>query len=147
MGGGQLGRMLGLAARAMGYRLVVLDPDQSCPAAAVADEVIVGRYDDVAAARRLAEASDVVTYELEHVGLEAAAAAGAIRPLRPGLRALEATQDRLAERRFLRSIGEHVAPFLEVRGPVEARAAADELGYPVRLKVPLGGYDGRSQVR
>ena len=147
MGGGQLGRMLGLAARAMGYRLVVLDPDPDCPASAVADEVIVGRYDDVAAARRLAEASDVVTYELEHVGLDAAAAAGELRPLRPGLRALEATQDRLAERRFLRSIGEHVAPFREVRGPAEARAAADDLGYPVRLKVPLGGYDGRSQLR
>ena len=68
-------------------------------------------------------------------------------PLRPGLGALRATQDRLAERRFLRSWGEHAAPWREVRGPAEARAAADALGYPVRLKVPLGGYDGRSQVR
>ena len=147
LGGGQLGRMLGVAARAMGYRLVALDPDPACPTAAVADEIVVGRYDDVAAARRLAAMSDVVTYELEHVGLEAAAAAAAIAPLRPGLRALRATQDRLAERRFIRAIGEYTAPWREVRGVAEAEAAAEALGYPVRIKLPLGGYDGRSQVR
>ena len=67
LGGGQLGRMLAMAARAMGYRVAVLDPDPECPAAAVADEVVVGSYDDVAAARRLAGLSAVVTYELEHV--------------------------------------------------------------------------------
>ncbi len=147
LGGGQLGRMLGFAARAMGYRLVALDPDPACPTAAVADEIVVGRYDDVNAARRLAAMSDVVTYELEHVGIEAAAAAGEIAPLRPGLTALRATQDRLAERRFIRGIGEYTAPWREVRGVEEATAAADELGYPLRIKVPLGGYDGRSQVR
>ena len=67
LGGGQLGRMLGQAARAMGYRVAVLDPDPDCPAAAVADQLVVGSYDDVGAALRLAELSDVVTYELEHV--------------------------------------------------------------------------------
>ncbi len=147
MGGGQLGRMLGFAARAMGYRLVALDPDPACPTAAVADEIVVGRYDDVNAARRLAAMSDVVTYELEHVGIEAAAAAGEIAPLRPGLAALRATQDRLAERRFIREIGEYTAPWREVAGLDEAAAGAQALGYPVRLKLPLGGYDGRSQVR
>jgi 5-(carboxyamino)imidazole ribonucleotide synthase len=147
LGGGQLGRMLGLAARAMGYRLVALDPDPACPTAAVADTIIVGRYDDAHAARRLASMSDVVTYELEHVGLEAAAAAGEIAPLRPGMTALSATQDRLAERRFIRDLGEYAAPWREVRGVAEAEAAAEALGYPVRLKVALGGYDGRSQVR
>ncbi len=147
MGGGQLGRMLGFSARAMGYRLIALDPDPACPTAAVADEIIVGRYDDVDAARRLAARSDVVTYELEHVGIEAAMAAAALRPLRPGLDALRATQDRLAERRFIREIGELSAPWREVRGVLEAEAAADALGYPARLKLPLGGYDGRSQVR
>jgi 5-(carboxyamino)imidazole ribonucleotide synthase len=147
MGGGQLGRMLGFAARAMGYRLIALDPDPACPTAAVADEIVVGRYDDVAAARRLAALSDVVTYELEHVGLDAATAAGALAPLRPGLAALRATQDRLAERRFIRDIGELAAPWREVHGVAEAEAAADALGFPARLKLPLGGYDGRSQVR
>ena len=147
LGGGQLGRMLGLAARAMGYRLVALDPDPDCPAAAVADEIVVGAYDDVDAARRLAAMADVVTYELEHVGLEAAAAAGEVAPLRPGLAALRATQDRLAERRFIREIGEWAAPWREVRGVDDARAAADALGYPCGSRLPIGGYDGRSQVR
>jgi 5-(carboxyamino)imidazole ribonucleotide synthase len=147
MGGGQLGRMLALSARAMGYRIVVLDPDPGCPTAAVADELVIGRYDDVDAARRLGALSDVVTYELEHVGIEAAAAAGEGAPLRPGLAALRATQDRLAERRFIREVGEYTAPWREVRGLAEAEAAADALGYPCRLKLPLGGYDGRSQVR
>jgi 5-(carboxyamino)imidazole ribonucleotide synthase len=147
LGGGQLGRMLALAAREMGYRLVALDPDPDCPAAAVADEIVVGAYDDADAARRLASRADVVTYELEHVGLEAAVAAAAVAPLRPGLTALRATRDRLAERRFIREIGEWAAPWREVRGVDDARAAADALGYPLRLKAPIGGYDGRSQVR
>ncbi|MEI7744497.1 MAG: 5-(carboxyamino)imidazole ribonucleotide synthase [Chloroflexota bacterium] len=147
LGGGQLGRMLGFAARAMGYRLIALDPDPFCPTAAVADEIIVGRYDDVEAARRLAARSDVVTYELEHVGLEAAAAAAELAPLRPGLAALRATQDRLAERRFIREIGEWTAPWRETASIEEALEAGDALGYPFRLKLPLGGYDGRSQAR
>ncbi len=147
LGGGQLGRMMAFSARAMGYRIIALDPDPLCPTAAVADEIIVGRYDDVAAARRLGAVSDVVTYELEHVGLAAASAAGEGAPLRPGLAALAATQDRLAERRFIRSIGEWTAPWREVRGVAEASAAARELGLPMRLKSPIGGYDGRSQVR
>ncbi len=147
MGGGQLGRMLGFAARAMGYRIVALDPDPACPTSAVADEIVVGAYDDVEAAARLASMSDVVTIELEHVGLDAAAAALAHAPLRPGLAALRVTQDRLAERRFLRDIGQWTAPWREVRGIAEAETAAADLGFPLRLKVPLGGYDGRSQVR
>jgi len=147
LGGGQLGRMMAFSARAMGYRVVALDPDPACPTAAVADEIVVGRYDDADAARRLGQLSDVVTYELEHVGLDAARAAAEGAPLRPGLAALAATQDRLAERRFLRDIGEQTAPWREVRGVAEATAAARELGLPMRLKLPVGGYDGRSQVR
>jgi 5-(carboxyamino)imidazole ribonucleotide synthase len=147
LGGGQLGRMMSFSARAMGYRVVALDPDPACPMAGVADEMVQGRYDDVAAARRLGSLSDVVTYELEHVGLDAARASAEGAPLRPGLAALAATQDRLAERRFLRDIGEQTAPWREVRGVDEARAAARALGLPMRLKLPLGGYDGRSQVR
>src|SRR6188472_3645768 len=85
LGGGQLGRMLAMAARAMGYRVAVLDPDPDCPAAAVADEVVVGAYDDVPAARRLAALSAVVTYELEHVAAEVVEACAAIVPVRPGL--------------------------------------------------------------
>jgi 5-(carboxyamino)imidazole ribonucleotide synthase len=147
LGGGQLGRMLALAARAMGYRIAVLDPDPDCPAAAVAERVVVGSYDDVGAALRLADRSAVVTYELEHVAAEVVAALETRLPVRPGHRPLTVTQDRLAERRFVESAGVAVAPWREVRSPEAARTAADQLGLPLRLKVPIGGYDGRGQLR
>ena len=147
LGGGQLGRMLGMAARAMGYRVAVLDPDAGCPAAAIADLVIVGGYDDVDAALRLAEVSDVVTYELEHVAAAVVEAVEARVPVRPGRRPLLVTQDRLAERRFVEGAEVAVAPWREVRSVADARAAADALGLPLRLKLPTGGYDGRGQIR
>jgi 5-(carboxyamino)imidazole ribonucleotide synthase len=147
LGGGQLGRMLGMAAREMGYRVVVLDPDPACPARAVADRQIVAGYDDVGGALRLAELSDVVTYELEHVAVEVVDAIDAVVPVRPGRVPLLVTQDRLAERRFAEGVGAEVAPWREVRSTEELRAAAGALGLPLRLKVPTGGYDGRGQVR
>ena len=147
LGGGQLGRMLGMAARAMGYRVAVLDPDPDCPAAGIADAVIVGGYDDVEAALRLADASDVVTYELEHVAAAVVEAVEMRVPVRPGRVPLLVTQDRLAERRFVERGGIAVAPWREVRTVAEARAAAEALGLPLRLKLPTGGYDGRGQIR
>ena len=147
LGGGQLGRMLALAARAMGYRIAVLDPDPDCPAAAVADRVVVGSYDDVGAALRLADRSAVVTYELEHVAADVVAAVEARLPVRPGHRPLTVTQDRLAERRFVEASGIAVAPWRAVASAEEARAAVADLGLPIRLKLPIGGYDGRGQLR
>jgi 5-(carboxyamino)imidazole ribonucleotide synthase len=147
LGGGQLGRMLALAARAMGYRVAVMDPDPACPAAAVADLSIVGGYDDVRAAIELAEASAVVTYELEHVAAAVVEAIDAVVPVRPGFGPLLVTQDRLAERRFVEGAGIEVAPFRVVHSVTEAGEAAGILGLPLRLKVPIGGYDGRSQLR
>jgi 5-(carboxyamino)imidazole ribonucleotide synthase len=148
LGGGQLGRMLGFAARSMGYRIVVMDPDPACPAAAIADRVVVGAYDSVGGAVALARGADVVTYELEHVDaalIDAVEAAGV--PVRPDAHALRMTQDRLAERRFVASLGIATAPWREVTDEVGLRAAAAALGTPLRLKAPIGGYDGRSQVR
>ncbi len=147
LGGGQLGRMLASAARAMGYRIAILDPDPDCPSAGVADVLIVGGYDDVAAALRLAEASSVVTYELEHIAARVGRSVADVRPLRPSLRALEVTQDRLAERRFLEGAGAPVAPWRAVATRAQLEAAANALGFPLRLKAAIGGYDGRSQVR
>ncbi len=147
LGGGQLGRMLALSARAMGYRVAILDPDERCPARGVADQQIVGWYDDLKAARQLASMSDVVTYELEHVDAAVVEAVAGRVPVRPGIRALRATQDRLAERRFVRDQGELTADWREVVDRASVQAAAEELGYPVRLKVAFGGYDGRSQAR
>jgi 5-(carboxyamino)imidazole ribonucleotide synthase len=147
LGGGQLGRMLASAARAMGYGVAILDPDPHCPAAAVADDVVVGAYDDVVAAGRLADLSRVVTYELEHVGADVVRAIEARVPVRPGLGPLLVTQDRLAERQFVEEAGAGVAPWREVRTVADARSAADALGLPLRLKLPIGGYDGRGQLR
>ncbi len=131
----------------MGYRIAVLDPDPDCPAAAVADRLVIGSYDDVGAALRLADLSDVVTYELEHVAADVVEAIEARVPVRPGHGPLIVTQDRLAERRFVEAAGVAVAPWREVRSVADARAAADELGLPLRLKLPIGGYDGRGQLR
>ena len=147
LGGGQLGRMLGFAARVMGYRIVVLDPDPDCPSASIADRVVVGAYDDVGAARELAAVADVVTYELEHVASEVVAAVAETTPVRPGLEPLRVTQDRLAERAFVEAAGIAVAPWRAVSSVEALRVAAGELGTPLRLKAPMGGYDGRSQVR
>jgi 5-(carboxyamino)imidazole ribonucleotide synthase len=108
----------------------------------------VAAYDDVAGAEELARGCAVVTYELEHVDAALVRALGERGiPVRPGLLALTTTQDRLAERRFLAGIGVPTAPWREVWTRVELRAAAEALGYPLRLKAAIGGYDGRSQVR
>ena len=147
LGGGQLGRMLALAARAMGYRIAVLDPDPDCPAAAVADRLVIGSYDDVGAALRLADLSDVVTYELEHVAGAVVEAIEVRVPVRPGHGPLVVTQDRLAERRFVEGAGVGVAPWREVRSVTQAVAAGRDLELPLRLKLPIGGYDGRGQLR
>ena len=148
LGGGQLGRMLGFAARSMGYRIAVLDSDPDCPAAAIADRVVPAAYDSVKGAVELARGAAVVTYELEHVDaalIDAVEAAGV--PVRPGAHALRMTQDRLAERRFVARLGIATAPWRTVTDEAGLRAAAAGLGTPRRLKAPIGGYDGRGQVR
>jgi 5-(carboxyamino)imidazole ribonucleotide synthase len=147
LGGGQLGRMLGIAARQLGYRIVVLDPDPNCPAAAIADEVVVGAYDDVDGALRMAALADVITYELEHVSLDLVQRLEWDWPVRPGAITLAPTQDRLEERRFAESEAARVAPWRTATGIEELRIAARDLGVPLRLKAARGGYDGRSQVR
>ena len=96
---------------------------------------------------RLADLSDVVTYELEHVAAEVVESLETRIPVRPGRGPLVVTQDRLAERRFVEGAGIRVAPWREVRSVAEARAAAEALGLPLRLKLPIGGYDGRGQIR
>ncbi len=148
LGGGQLGRMLALAARSMGYRVAILDPDPACPAAAVADRVEIGHYDDMDAARRMAVGCSVITYELEHVSLPLVQALddGSV-PIRPGPYALKLTQDRLLERGFLEANGASVSPWRAVRSVADLHASSSELGMPLRLKASMGGYDGRNQIR
>jgi 5-(carboxyamino)imidazole ribonucleotide synthase len=147
LGGGQLGRMLGLAARGLGYRVAVLDPNSECPAAAIADRVFVGSYNDPAAGVELAGVSAVITYEFEQIDPAVVHAIEAVVPVRPGARPLSVARDRLAERAFLDGIGVPLAEWRPVWSEANLRAAVTALGFPVRLKAATGGYDGREQVR
>jgi 5-(carboxyamino)imidazole ribonucleotide synthase len=148
LGGGQLGRMIALAAREFGYRIAVLDPDEHAPAASIADTIEIASYDDVAAAQRMAATCAVITYELEHVGPAVVTALDdRRRPIRPGPYPLKLTADRLAERRFVEANAGRVAAWREVTSPADVLRAAAELGYPLRLKAARGGYDGRGQAR
>ena len=147
LGGGQLGRMTAMAARTMGYRVRVMDPEAACPASFVADETVVGRWDDVDAARRLAAGADVVTLEIEQIGVDALREVDRIAPLRPGVEPIRIIQDKTLQKPWLAEHGFPVGPFRVVRGEAELCEAVAELGGDVFVKIGRGGYDGRGQVR
>jgi len=147
LGGGQLGRMTAMAARTMGYRVRVLDPDAACPASFVADETIVGRWDDVTAARRLAMGTNAVTLEIEQIGVDALAEVARIAPLRPGVEPIRIIQDKTLQKPWLADNGFPVGAFRVVRSKTETIEAVDALGGNVFLKIGRGGYDGRGQAR
>jgi 5-(carboxyamino)imidazole ribonucleotide synthase len=147
LGGGQLGRMLALDARRMGYRIAVLDPSHDAPASAVADLHLEAPFGDLAAARSLAEHADVVTFEVEHVPIDAARAAAAIRPVFPSVSVIEVCQHRRREREFLDAHGFPVAPWRAADNETALLGAADAVGWPCVVKIPFAGYDGRGQVR
>ena len=145
VGGGQLGRMLAMAAARLGYRTVVLEPQADCPAAQVANSQIVAPYDDADALAELADASAVVTYEFENVPVAAAEALAASVPVFPPPRALEVSQDRLTEKTAINAMGIGTARFLAVDSDADldaALAAFDDEGV---LKTRRLGYDGKGQ--
>ena len=147
LGGGQLGRMTAMAARTMGYRVRVMDPEAACPASFVADETIVGRWDDVDAARKLAAGADVVTIEIEQIGVDALRAVESLAPLRPGVEPIRIIQDKTLQKPWLAENGFPTGPFRVARSEAELREAVHALGGDVFLKTGRGGYDGRGQVR
>ncbi len=147
LGGGQLGRMTAMAARTMGYHVRVMDPEQNCPASYVVDESIVGRWDDVDAARRLATGADAVTLEIEQIGVDALEEVARIAPLRPGVEPIRIIQDKTLQKTWLAEAGFPVGPFCVVRSETELREAVAMLGGRVFLKIGCGGYDGRGQAR
>ncbi len=147
LGGGQLGRMTAMAARTMGYRVRVMDPEAACPASFIADETIVGRWDDVEAARKLATGADAVTLEIEQIGVDALLEVEKIAPLRPGVEAIRIIQDKTLQKTWLAENGFPVGPFRVVRSEEELRDAVAALGGSVFLKIGRGGYDGRGQAR
>ena len=146
LGGGQLGRMIALAAKAMGFRIVVLDPEEDCPCAQVADKQILAAYSDETACRELFQAADVITYEFENVPVSSARILEAKLP--QGSRLLEITQDRLREKETIRALGFLTADYLPVRNPEELEFLSRHfLKNPskVFLKTARGGYDGKGQ--
>lgn len=145
IGGGQLGRMLAMAAARLGYCTLVLEPQADCPAAQVANRQIIAAYDDAAALAELAAASAVVTYEFENVPVAAASTLAAKAPVYPPARALEVAQDRLAEKKFLNGIGISTADFAPVDNDAELTAALKAFGGSGILKTRRLGYDGKGQ--
>ncbi|MGN6108296.1 MAG: 5-(carboxyamino)imidazole ribonucleotide synthase, partial [Kofleriaceae bacterium] len=147
LGGGQLGRMMAVVARQMGYRIIVLDPSPRCPTAQVSDGVVVGALDDLDAARHLAQQVDVITLDTEHVPADVLVELEQIAPVRPGPSVLRTIQDRLVQKQFLDRLGLPQAAWAPAGNPAELAAALDRLGRPAILKVRRAGYDGKGQVR
>ncbi|MFC5864397.1 5-(carboxyamino)imidazole ribonucleotide synthase [Acidicapsa dinghuensis] len=147
LGGGQLGRMTAMAARTMGYRVRVMDPEEKCPASFVVDEVVTGKWDDVEAARRLACGADAVTLEIEQIGVGALREVAALAPLRPGVESIRIIQDKILQKTWLAEHGFPVGAFRVVRSEAELHEAVAVLGGRVFAKTARGGYDGRGQAR
>ncbi len=145
LGGGQLGRMMALSAREMGLNVVVLEPGENSPCGQVADHQITTAYDDREGIKKLAEQSDVVTYEFENIDAESANWLEENGNLPQGSRLLSVTQHRLKEKETLQKAGVPVAPYRPVTDLRSLQRAVEELGYPSVLKTCRGGYDGKGQ--
>ncbi len=147
-GSGQLGRMLALAARAMGYRIHTFSPEQNSPTGQVADREVCAPYDDLDAVRDFVRQVDVVTFEFENVAAAVAqVAAEEGVPVRPGGHVLHTTQQRLREKSFLAGAGLPVTPFAKVQSQEELAAGLALVGTPAVLKTAAFGYDGKGQAR
>ena len=147
LGGGQLGRMLAVAASRLGLRSHIYEPAANPPAADVAHALTTARYDDAVALAAFAAAVDVVTYEFENIPTTALDLLEARRPIRPGRQALATSQDRLLEKAFLAGLGIAVAPYAAVTSLEGLQAAVARIGTPSILKTTRLGYDGKGQVR
>lgn len=147
LGGGQLGRMLSVAASRLGYRCHIYEPAPNPPAGQVAAAVTTAPYEDEAALRAFAASVDVVTYEFENVPAAALDLIESIVAIRPGRRALAVSQDRMAEKDFLTGIGLTTAPYARVTDAASLDAALTRIGTPAILKTTRLGYDGKGQAR
>lgn len=144
LGGGQLGRMLALAAARLGFVCHIYSDVPDAPAAQVAASLTIGRYDDIEELRQFADTVDVVTYEFENVPVAAAEMLSEIKPVSPPPRALEVAQDRLVEKQFVADLGIPVAPFLSLDSATAPQDAAPYL--PGIIKTRCLGYDGKGQA-
>ncbi len=147
LGGGQLGRMLSVAAARLGFRSHIFEPGPNPPAGHVAEQVTTAGYDDDKALTRFARAVDVITFEFENIPTSALDILQAHRPIRPGREALRISQDRLSEKNFLQGLGLKTAPFADITDLASLVSAIGQIGTPAILKTRRMGYDGKGQVR
>ncbi len=147
LGGGQLGRMLAIAARRMGYRVHVYEPQQSCPAGQICDLEVNAPYNDAAALEKFARGVDVISFEFENIPKSALEFVSSIRPVRPRAEVLHICQNREREKLFLQANGFPCAPFRVVDSSEGFAQALDEIGTPCVLKTADFGYDGKGQMK
>jgi 5-(carboxyamino)imidazole ribonucleotide synthase len=147
LGGGQLGKMMAMAAAQMGYRCHIYAPEPVSVAAEVSAYFTCAAYDDVDALTAFAKSCDVVTYEFENVPVTPLHSIETLVPIRPGIRALEIAQDRVEEKLFAIGLGGRTAPFEIVGDRQEASPALEKVGFPAILKTIRMGYDGKGQIR
>jgi 5-(carboxyamino)imidazole ribonucleotide synthase len=147
LGGGQLGRMLSVAAARLGYRTHIFEPGPNPPAADVAHAVTTAPYEDAAALRAFATSVDVITYEFENVPTAALDLLESLAPIRPNRKALATSQDRMLEKDFLTGIGLATAPYAAVDSAADLDAGLARIGTPAILKTTRLGYDGKGQTR
>jgi len=147
LGGGQLGRMLSVAASRLGLRCHIYDPAPNPPAGHVAERVTTAAWDDAEALRGFAESVDVITFEFENIPTTTLDVLESLRPVRPGRRALAVSQDRLTEKDFLSGLGLTTAPYRDVPDAAALTVAVEEIGAPAILKTRRLGYDGKGQAR
>ena len=147
LGGGQLGRMLAIAAAQLGYRTHIYAPEDSGPAADVSPRWTRGAYEDADKLAAFADSVDVVTYEFENIDTVAVDVLAGHGLVRPNARALSIAQDRLAEKNFVCDLGGTTAPFAEVNSLDDLETAIDAIGVPAILKTNRMGYDGKGQAR
>lgn len=145
LGGGQLGRMMILEGRKLGYRFITLDPAVDCPGSQVADEHIVGQYDNPMAIQRLHEKVDLVVYEFENIQPDMVRLLETMKPVPQGSKLLEITRHRAKERKALEDAGVPVADYRFAQSKQELQKALQEIGFPCVVKTCTGGYDGKGQ--
>ena len=147
LGGGQLGRMLSVAASRLGFKICIFEPGGDCPASHVANYHYKADYSDTEALSNFAKACDVITYEFENIPTQALDIIEAITPIHPNRDALATSQDRFFEKNFLTRIGLQTAPYAAVHDAETLEQAIDQIGTPAILKTRRMGYDGKGQSR
>ncbi|MDP4989783.1 MAG: 5-(carboxyamino)imidazole ribonucleotide synthase [Marivita lacus] len=147
IGGGQLGRMLSVAASRLGFRCHIYEPGANPPAGQVADQVTTAAYEDEAALRAFGGCVDIITYEFENIPTAALDLLQDLAPIHPGREALRVSQDRLTEKTFLQDLGLRTAPFADITDAASLHAALGKIGTPAILKTRRFGYDGKGQAR